>query len=475
MKCLNLLYSLLLLTFLSSLTAAQAGLDTALHYNLRYSITPETIRVVVDLPRDAEYSPQLSPKLITTSIALPMGNELPAIAIKDAIISKLSLAPDEAGMAKLSITLAAARKANVFMLSARDNKPARLVVDIYKCYRKETSEKISPAINYFRMERQNEHGCLVTHVLQVNTRDPQLRMQVVAAKDGGETVGAMTIANNALCGINGGYFIGGTRPVGLLQISEQILSMPLWSRSALAIPEKGLPVVINPTGYWRIQLADGTVHEFADWLDSSLLQPAPAARLILGSSIGQAPANPNGVTVIIKNNIIIERPQEKRLLAVDEYALHLTGDIAKELAEKLTVGAQVIITPIISPALSQFAYAVGAGPRLLAAGKIKITDIAENIPSDIRNGARARTAVGMGADGLLVAVIVEAPDEYGGGATLQQLAEIIKAYGAREAINLDGGSSSTLAIGKSIRNISAQYQRQVADSILFFDLPTRKN
>lgn len=463
------LFSLLLLTFLLFNTAAQADGEVALIFNLRYSTNPDTVRVVVDLPRDTDYTAQIAPKLITATIAIPMAEKLPALTITDDVVSQLALSPDADGMAKLTITLAAARKAKSFMIPAGDELPARLVVDIFKNYRNETHEKLSPAISYSHLERQNELGCLVTHVLRINMRDPQVQMQVVAAKAGGETVSAMTAANQALCGINGGYFIGGARPVGLLQIKDRIFSMPLWSRSVLAIPEKGLPIIINPTGVWRVQLPDGSNRDIADWLDSSLLQPTPSARIIAGSSIGQAPANPNGVTVIIQNNIISEIAKAKRLLAPDEYALHLTGDIAKELGEQLTVGAKISITPIITPSLQKFPFAIGAGPRLLENGKVKITDIEENIPSDIRNGARARTAIGFGANGLLVVIVVEAPDEYGGGATLQQLAEIIKAYGASDALNLDGGGSSTLAIGKDARNTTARYLRPVANSILFFD------
>lgn len=469
MQYLYRLLCLLLLSGFFTFTAALADGDIAQQYNLRYSATPDTVRVVVDLPGDSDYAAQISPKLITANIALPMAEELPPIKIKDDIVTLLTLAPNADGMAKLTISLTAARKANAFMIPAADNLPARLVVDVFKRFKNETGEKLSPAVNYFRLERQNETGCLVAHILQVNMRDPHVRMQVVAAKAGGATVTAMTTDNNALCGINGGYFISGTRPVGLLQLKSQLFSMPLWSRSVLAIPEKGLPLIINPTGLWRVQLPDGSSLDIADWLDSSHLQPSPAARIIAGSSIGQAPANPNGVTVIIKNNIISDRPQEKRLLASDEYALHLTGDIAKKLSEQLTFGAKIIITPLITPSLQQFAYAVGAGPRLLAGGKIKISDIGEKIHSDIRTGARARTAIGTGANGLMLVVVVEAPNEYGGGATLQQLAEIIKAYGARDAMNLDGGGSSTLAVGKDARNTTARYLRPVANSILFFD------
>jgi exopolysaccharide biosynthesis protein len=57
-----------------------------------------------------------------------------------------------------------------------------------------------------------------------------------------------------------------------------------------------------------------------------------------------------------------------------------------------------------------------------------------------------RTAVGIARDGrrLLIVVVDGRQKQYSDGATLRELADIMRGLGARDAINLDGGGSSTL-------------------------------
>jgi hypothetical protein len=64
------------------------------------------------------------------------------------------------------------------------------------------------------------------------------------------------------------------------------------------------------------------------------------------------------------------------------------------------------------------------------------------------SGPNPRTAVGIGADGrrLLFVVIDGRQAGYSAGATLTQTADLLRALGAREALNLDGGGSSALVV-----------------------------
>lgn len=82
--------------------------------------------------------------------------------------------------------------------------------------------------------------------------------------------------------------------------------------------------------------------------------------------------------------------------------------------------------------------ALQAGPRLLVNGKVSLNVTAEGFKDPkILTGGGARSALGLTRDHKLILLTT-------GGATIPQLAEIMKQAGAYQAMNLDGGASSGL-------------------------------
>ena len=70
----------------------------------------------------------------------------------------------------------------------------------------------------------------------------------------------------------------------------------------------------------------------------------------------------------------------------------------------------------------------------------------------------------------MLIIAVEAPGPYGGGATLDELASLFKTCGARDAMNLDGGGSTSLAIGAETVNYPPKsWVRPVACGVLVYD------
>lgn len=90
--------------------------------------------------------------------------------------------------------------------------------------------------------------------------------------------------------------------------------------------------------------------------------------------------------------------------------------------------------------------AVGGSPVLLKNGNIRITDAEELI--DINNSsARARSAIGFTAKGNVVMLAVEGNNTAGGaGLSLPQLAQLMKEMTCTNALNLDGGGSTSLVV-----------------------------
>lgn len=81
--------------------------------------------------------------------------------------------------------------------------------------------------------------------------------------------------------------------------------------------------------------------------------------------------------------------------------------------------------------------AIGCGPRLVAGGQIALDAPGEGFSSPkVLSLSTARSAVGLTRDGNLLLVT--------SSGTLQQMAQAMKALGAWDALNLDGGASTGL-------------------------------
>jgi hypothetical protein len=117
--------------------------------------------------------------------------------------------------------------------------------------------------------------------------------------------------------------------------------------------------------------------------------------------------------------------------------------------------------------------AVGGGPRLLKGGQVVVGPGAEGFRPDVLNGTAPRSAVAVTAKGELLLVAVDGRQAASAGMTLTQLAEFLRSLGAVDAINLDGGGSTTLALRQVVVNSPSDgTQRLVANALLLFsDVP----
>ena len=90
--------------------------------------------------------------------------------------------------------------------------------------------------------------------------------------------------------------------------------------------------------------------------------------------------------------------------------------------------------------------AVTMGPFLIVNGEM----------AEIRGnggwGYAARTAIGQRKDGIVLMLVVDSNEFRTEGASIRDLAEIMQNYGAINAANLDGGTSSALVINNELIN-----------------------
>ena len=111
--------------------------------------------------------------------------------------------------------------------------------------------------------------------------------------------------------------------------------------------------------------------------------------------------------------------------------------------------------------LAQQTLVVGGGPRLLRAGRVAVTAKAEGFappqaPAFFGTFVAARqprTLAGVRADGTLLLVTVDGRRPgWSVGMTLPEAARLMRSLGARDALNLDGGGSTTMIVRGEVVN-----------------------
>jgi hypothetical protein len=132
------------------------------------------------------------------------------------------------------------------------------------------------------------------------------------------------------------------------------------------------------------------------------------------------------------------------------------------LAEKMPamkVGAVVSLSTATSPDLTGVITAVGGGPVLVRDGK----------PTGwtSRPIRHPRTAVGFDDEHLYLFVVDGRQEGLSAGMNYPELAETLIELGCEQAMNLDGGGSSTLWLGGQVVNSPSDgMERRVANSLI---------
>nr|PPQ62251.1 hypothetical protein C5F59_08975 [Streptomyces sp. QL37] len=109
---------------------------------------------------------------------------------------------------------------------------------------------------------------------------------------------------------------------------------------------------------------------------------------------------------------------------------------------------------------------LGAGPALVRDGKQWINSAANGFAPGARDPRQPRTVVAVKEDGTLLLAVFDGRTEASAGATFAEAAQAMLRMGAVEAMNLDGGGSSTAVVGGELFNEPSDgRQRRVANAL----------
>jgi exopolysaccharide biosynthesis protein len=140
------------------------------------------------------------------------------------------------------------------------------------------------------------------------------------------------------------------------------------------------------------------------------------------------------------------------------------------MADGDTVKILLATQPRIAHGLAP-AMIIGGWPRILRDGENVATD-ASTVEGTLSGNAEARhprTAVGFSRDSsTLLLLTVDGRSENSGGMTLVELADMMRHLGAWQAMNFDGGGSTTMVIDGNVVNHPSdkEGERTVGNALL---------
>ncbi|MEV7323986.1 phosphodiester glycosidase family protein [Streptomyces sp. NPDC093970] len=344
--------------------------------------------------------------------------------------------------------------------------------------------------------------------------DPARLRGTVEVTDGGnaadrEKTSTVAARLGSLVGVNGGFFVTsdadgvqGTSS-GLSAVHGELQSMAVGSRAALILADGGrhvrvadLSTTVTVRSGSAVRAVEGINRVPGKVRDCGRPGAVPTALprqdvtcsltddLVKFTSEFGAPL-PTGAgaqVVLDRHGVVVSRGERGGSVPAGGSVLQGTGSAAAWLAEHAGTGSRLKLRETVRDAsgrrvrLGSDDSVVSAAPTLVEDGRVHIDATAEGTldPLDLSFGfawsnvRQPRTMAGVDGRGRLLLVTVDGRQPgVSEGFTLAEAARFMRSLGAVQALNLDGGGSTAMAVAGSLVNVTsdATGERAVGDTV----------
>ena len=302
--------------------------------------------------------------------------------------------------------------------------------------------------------------CMVKADSHRFTLRPALARGVIPGR---QTLSGIVSDLGSPAGVNASYFALSGEILGVTKIDGLIAGTTYYTRSAFGLLADETPVFGKVAYSGLVTLGDVSLP-----VAGVNVERGKDNLVVYNKFYGRSTrTNKYGTEYLIQNGVITAISSEGNMrIPADGVVVSAHGK-----AQAAFVGAQIgdpaSVYEVLGEPWDDAPYVVGAGPRLLTNGQVTVTVAEEQFPSDIRYGRAPRSAVGVADDGSFVLAVVDGRQAISRGCTLTEWAQLLKDFGVRDAINLDGGGSSELiADWKIINSPSDGDERPIGSAIV---------
>lgn len=430
--------------------------------DVRTTVYPEKVRTVVSLSNPT--------RIVATQQKLDVGFQLAAARVPgiesiekvgDYLVPRTVLTSGN-WKANFAVRLNYSAPVQWFTL----NDPPRLVIDAQRLFEEKSSDRLGGGLSLTKIRRGTGHGPVQMWVVKLDPKDGW-RVRVAP---GGYSVmqrarpTRLAARHKALLAINGGFFAFDGAAVGTVLINGEWIRLPWNGRTAVGFTNSGKAKIGNLKAYASAQFSGGqklNLRDLNGWPDKGYVS---ALTTRFGAFYKLRPGE---TAVIVEAGKVVSRPGGGGVsIPKDGFVLIASGG-ARPYLEKVKLGETAKLN-IYAPGWNGITTALGGGPRLVNNSQIQVTAEEENFRPDVKNGTGPRTAFGIDAQGRYILLIVDGRQPYySTGLTLTELAYTMQKLGAVDAMNLDGGGSTAMAVrGKLVNRPSDGSERSVSNALL---------
>lgn len=431
---------------------------------------------VLTLSLDAAIAPSLAPAVASLS-AVPASNTKPSASTGSPgnnrrFRSIVSVKPN-GRQTLLQLRLPADAAYQFFTLA----NPNRIVIDVRRDTLPSRNIAWAPGV---RWRQQMVSGGRRSHPvawLEVDLRQPGLSLQPITSSAstiaGIEPLLRLAQQSRAIAAINGGFFNRNNKlPLGAIRQDGRWLSGPILNRGAIAWDSQGnlqmgrlsLQEVLTTSGGQRFPITT---------LNSGYIQAGFARYTPTWGPY--TPLSDNEILIFVEGDRVLRQQTAGKAgtssISIPANGYLLVARSNRTGAAALPPGASLSLTNTTNPSsFSQYPNIMGGGPLLVQNSQIVLNAAGEQFNTNFTQGAAARSALGQTSNGTLLIVATHSGGETA-GPTLPEMAQIMRNLGAINALNLDGGSSTTLYLGGQLLNKPPQSAARVHNGLGLFWAP----
>lgn len=291
-----------------------------------------------------------------------------------------------------------------------------------------------------------------------NPKSKSLRLEIELAGNqvqNREKLSDICKRKNAILGINGGFFKIDGEPVGALMIDGVLISEPTLQRGCFGWNERGKFIFGKTEWEGALESQESRLVIKIDGLNR---KPVGDELILYTSFYGDyVDTKGNGTVVTVRKGGIssLRESSEREPIPNDGFIVIGYGEKGRYLSN-LVIGERLAVKAFLipekaSPIWREVRFLIQGGPTLIYDGKI--TNYDENFNESLLNKKHPRTIIGETDDGNLILMVIDGRNpNHSEGLTIEELKMLLKNMGLKNALNLDGGGSSTFYFNGRLYN-----------------------
>ena len=359
-------------------------------------------------------------------------------------------------------------------ISSVDNPP-RIIIDSRPDAMDEKRIVWQPGLIWNQKYIQLDQDWFPVTWLEIDPRNPQITIKPITANStsmrGTNPLITINSESNAVAMINGGFFNRNNQlPLGAIRVDGKWLSGPILNRGAIAWDNRG-KIRIDRLSLEET-LITATGQRFPLTQLNSAFVAAGCSRYTRDWGSNYHPLTERETGLVVQGDRITEKlnnllPQDSIDIPENGYLV-----ICRKTDINLKIGETVNLDSVTLPRdFANYPQILGAGPLLLQNGRIVLDGNAEKFSPAFQNQQASRSAIAVSQEGKILLVAIH--NRVGGrGATLGELARILLLMAAKDGLNLDGGSSTGIALAGYLLDRSAVTAAKVHNGIGIFLSPS---